>query len=301
MKEELNVLIKAQYPLIYLVTYEEERAEHEIARILQGETLSETPYRRLIIWTATSGSLEYGQPRTSPNHNTLSPEAAIDRVIRDTEPGLYVFRDLHPFLSSPTVTRRLRDAISSIKGTDKTMVLISPVQEIPIELQTEVVVVDFALPDLKALDEVLSKQMRHQKPSTLKSTAREKLLKAALGLTRDEAEKVYRKAQVMRGRLTGDDVDVVLSEKKTTHPPQWDPGLHRRRCHHGIRGGSRGTEALVTTTLQCLFRKRPPVWPTPTQGDADSRGSRLWQVPHRKNHFPTVGVAPVAPGYGAGL
>lgn len=217
MKEELSVLIKAQYPLIYLVTYEEERAEQEIARILQQEH----PQRRLFIWTETLGAIEYGQPRTSPNHNTLSPQAAIDRVIRDGEPGLYVFKDLHPFLESPTVVRRLRDAIASIKGTDKTILLLSPVQKVPVELQTEVVVIDFALPNLQALDQVLSQRLQASGSASgdipnppLSSEGREKLLKAALGLTRDESEKVYRKAQVMRGRLTEADVDVVLSEKK---------------------------------------------------------------------------------------
>ena len=33
MKEELNILIQAQYPLIYLVTSEEERAEQAVNTI----------------------------------------------------------------------------------------------------------------------------------------------------------------------------------------------------------------------------------------------------------------------------
>jgi SpoVK/Ycf46/Vps4 family AAA+-type ATPase len=43
---------------------------------------------------------------------------------------------------------------------------------------------------------------------------RERLLTAALGLTKDEAEKVFRKAYIQRNRLTGDEVDIVLAEKK---------------------------------------------------------------------------------------
>ena len=43
---------------------------------------------------------------------------------------------------------------------------------------------------------------------------REKLLKASLGLTEDEAEKVFRKARVVAGKLTESEVDIVLSEKK---------------------------------------------------------------------------------------
>lgn len=39
-------------------------------------------------------------------------------------------------------------------------------------------------------------------------------MKAALGLTKDEAEKVYRKASVTANRLTGEEVEIILSEKK---------------------------------------------------------------------------------------
>jgi hypothetical protein len=35
MREDLNILVQAQYPLIYLVTFEEERAEQAIASVAQ--------------------------------------------------------------------------------------------------------------------------------------------------------------------------------------------------------------------------------------------------------------------------
>jgi SpoVK/Ycf46/Vps4 family AAA+-type ATPase len=209
MKEELSVLVQAQYPLIYLVTSEEERAEQTIAVIAQMK-----PTRRVFIWTVTHGIVEYGQPRNVTQHNTVSPEAAIEWVIRQREPGLFVFKDMHPFIDSPAVTRWLRDAIASFKETNKTVILMSPVQTIPIELEKEVAVLDYPLPDLPELNQVLTQQLeltRNKRPTT---ETREKLLKAALGLTKDEAEKVYRKAQVTTGRLTEAEVDIVLSEKK---------------------------------------------------------------------------------------
>ncbi|HEY9909314.1 MAG TPA: AAA family ATPase [Thermosynechococcaceae cyanobacterium] len=209
MQEELNVLIQAQYPLIYLVTSEEERAEQAIAAIAQGK-----PQRRIFLWTVTHGIVEYGQPRNVTQHNTVSPEAAIEWVTRQREPGLFVFKDLHPFVDSPAVTRWLRDAIASFKGTQKTIILMSPVQQIPIELEKEVAVLDFAMPNMAELNQVLSQQLEVSRTRKISTEAREKLLKAALGLTRDEAEKVYRKAQVTAGRLTEEEVDVVLSEKK---------------------------------------------------------------------------------------
>jgi SpoVK/Ycf46/Vps4 family AAA+-type ATPase len=209
MKEELRILVQAQYPLIYLVTSEEERAEQAIATLAQTK-----PQRRVFIWTVTHGIVEYGQPRSTTQHNTVSPEAAVEWVIRQKEPGIYVFKDLHPFIDSPAVTRWLRDAIASFKETQKTIVLMSPVQQVPVELEKEVVVLDYPLPTMAELNQVLSVHLDQVRSRRITTEVREKLLKAALGLTRDEADRVYRKAQVTAGRLTEDEVEIVLSEKK---------------------------------------------------------------------------------------
>jgi SpoVK/Ycf46/Vps4 family AAA+-type ATPase len=211
MKEELNILIQAQYPLIYLVTSEEERAEQTIAAIAQQSK----PQQRVFVWTMTRGLIEYGAgARNASQHNTLSPQIAIEHAIRQREPSIFIFKDLHPFSDSAEVTRCLRDAIAEFKGTQKTIILMSPVQQIPIELEKEVAVLDFPLPDMAELNQVLSQQLEQLRARRTTTETREKLLKAALGLTRDEAEKVYRKAQVTAGRLTEAEVDVVLSEKK---------------------------------------------------------------------------------------
>lgn len=90
MKEELNILIQAQYPLIYLVTSEEERAEQSIFKVSQDLK----PQRRVYIWTVTHGIVEYGQPRNTTQHNTVSPEAAIDWIIRQKNP-VYLFLKIY--------------------------------------------------------------------------------------------------------------------------------------------------------------------------------------------------------------
>ena len=211
MQEELNVLVQAQYPLIYLVTSEEERAEQAIATIAKISR----PQRRVFVWTVTHGLVDYEQPRNITQHNTVSPEAAIEWVMnRQRDPSIFIFKDLHPFIDSPATTRWLRDAIASFKGSQKTIILMSPVQQVPIELEKEVVVLDFPLPDMGELNQVLTQHLDQNRGRRLTTEAREKLLRAALGLTRDESEKVYRKAQVTTGRLTEAEVDIVLSEKK---------------------------------------------------------------------------------------
>ena len=213
MKEELNILIKAQYPLIYLVTSEEDRAEESIANIVNES--SSQGQRRVYLWTVTRGILEYSQQGSqSVQHNTVSPEAAIEWVIRQKEAGIYIFKDLHPYLESPPVTRWLRDAIASFKGTEKIIILMSPYQQTPLEIEKDLVVLDFPLPQTHELEEVLGKALKQSKGKQLSKEVKEKLRRAALGLTIDEAEKVYRKALVKAGQLTESEVEIVLSEKK---------------------------------------------------------------------------------------
>ncbi len=207
---EVEVLIQAQYPIIYLTTFEEERAEEALVRIAQIK-----PAQHVFVWTVTHGMVEYGRANAPTQHNTISPQAAIEWATRYKESAIFVFKDLHPFIENAEVNRWLRDAVASFRGLQKTIILMSPLQNIPVELEKDVVVVEYPLPDMRELDEVLD---QHLKPTFTKKRlapeVREKLLKAALGLTRDEANKVYRKADVVAGKLTDSEVDIILSEKK---------------------------------------------------------------------------------------
>lgn len=210
MKEELNILIQAQYPLIYVVTSEEERAVQAFSRL--------DSKRRTFVWSVTQGLIERNSKAEDRGHlhnnRTASPEMAIDEAIKCKDDAIFVFKDLHPFFGNAQVNRALRDAVSAFKHTKKSLILLSPVKDVPIELEKDVVVIDFALPDMAELNRVLTQQLEPIRGQLLSTEAREKLLKAALGLTHDEAEKVYRKAQVTAGKLTEAEVDIVLSEKQ---------------------------------------------------------------------------------------
>ncbi|NJN32495.1 MAG: hypothetical protein HC824_20275 [Synechococcales cyanobacterium RM1_1_8] len=179
MKEELSILLQAEYPLIYLVTHEEDRAEQQIAAIAQREN----PNRQVFIWSVVYGFTEYGQTRTKANASTISPEAALQWMVNRKEPGIFVFKDLHPFITpnSPSVVRWLREAIALFRTEKKSMVLMSPIQQVPVEIEKDVVSLDFDLPNMAELDQVLNRQLlKSGGLGNLSEAGREKLLKAAL-------------------------------------------------------------------------------------------------------------------------
>ena len=142
-------------------------------------------------------------------------------MIEQVEPALFVFKDFHPFLSRhhPTVVRRLKEIALHLKHSHKTVILVSPVLEIPVELDKEITVLNLPLPGLAELggllDHLVEELHRYKQIEVcLPPAGRERLLQAALGLTLTEAENVFARIVVQTGGLTGTEVAEVLEEKQ---------------------------------------------------------------------------------------
>jgi adenylate kinase family enzyme len=161
------------------------------------------------------------QSQKHRNAATKDPLLALDQVIEQVEPAIFIFKDFHPFLTKTNfaITRKLKEIALHLKNSYKTIVLISSVLEIPTELEKEVTVLNFPLPGRNELAELLDRivddvQQFKQVKIDLDEPGRERLLQAALGLTLGEAENVFAKIIVKDERLSGDDVAEVFAEKQ---------------------------------------------------------------------------------------
>ncbi len=67
---ELENLIRARYPLIYIVSWEEERVEEAL------RTISRERGKKLYVWTVTQGFMRPGGQR---DNTTRDPLAALDQ------------------------------------------------------------------------------------------------------------------------------------------------------------------------------------------------------------------------------
>jgi ATP-dependent 26S proteasome regulatory subunit len=142
-------------------------------------------------------------------------------VIDQVEPAIYLFKDFHPFLTRNNfaIIRKLKDIALHLKNSFKTIVLISPVMEIPAELDKEITVVNFPQPTKEDLAELLDRilgEVRELKQVQidLGDEGRDRLLQAALGLTLGEAENVFAKIIVKNQRLSSEHVNEVFAEKQ---------------------------------------------------------------------------------------
>jgi AAA+ superfamily predicted ATPase len=216
--QELETLIRARYPILYVVSAEEARVQQLVVSIAQRRQ------KKAFEWSFSTGIVPAGTSIQSQKHRsapTKDPLVALDQVIDQVEPALFVFKDFHPFLTKNNfaVIRKLKEIALQLKNSFKTIILVSPVLEIPAELEKEMTMLNFPLPtrdDLAGLLDKIIEDVKQFKQVRidLDEAGRERLLQAALGLTLGEAENVFAKIIVKDERLSGEDVNEVFAEKQ---------------------------------------------------------------------------------------
>ncbi len=209
---EIEILIRARYPIIYLVSWEEKRTVDVLSAIARSSS------KGLYTWTITDGL-------TSPTlggrfPDTLKdPMQVLEHIKTSKESAVYVLKDFHPLMEDFRIVRKLKDLAGEIKTSHKTLIILGSELKIPPEMEKEITVVDYPLPgygDLKQLlDKLVESVSRNPRVVIeLSPEVEEKIIKAALGLTMMEAENVFARAVVMNSHLGQEDIDVILSEKE---------------------------------------------------------------------------------------
>src|SRR5262249_35838508 len=215
LPNELEVLIRARYPIIYVVSWEEERVERHLAEIARKRN------KKFFVWTYTQGIIKPGaeaQRNKSGTGSPTDPLAARDAVLGQVDPAIYLFKDFHPFTednrSNIAIIRRLRDVAYNLRDTYKTIVIVAPMLRIAAELSKDVTIVEFALPRMDDFNRLLDRIIEDVKDKprisiNLDAEGRERLLHAASGLTLKEAENVFAKTLVLDGKLDAEDISIV--------------------------------------------------------------------------------------------
>ena len=207
-RDEVNILIRARYPLIYIVSWEEERVT------LMLNNISSEMEKRLFVWSTTEGFTDYAG--NIVDGEAVDPFAALNYIIEFSRPAIFLLKDFHPFMKDPVIVRRLRDLKTHLNKLKKTCFIVSPVLEIPTELEKLITVIDFDLPGVELLEIILESIIEPLKDNpkvniALSPEEKELVLKSALGLTLDEAENVFAKSLVKAKCF---DPGIIIQEKE---------------------------------------------------------------------------------------
>lgn len=215
----LSDLLRARFAYIYITTWEEERAAETIRYLAHDETLIRTE-RKVYDWSQCAGFINEDG---SAVHGTKKPQDAIRFIRKCEEDAIFILRDFHVYFGVDhrpadfELIRSLRDALPDIKYSDfmKNVIFISPRLVIPADMEKELSVFDFPLPGEEEIAQSLNDMIGDNTslPVKLDAAGKQSLVRAALGLTVQEAENAFARAIISRGCLDAESRKVIFEEK----------------------------------------------------------------------------------------
>lgn len=203
--DEFSLLLRARYPVLYLPTQEEERAEQAIAK-----STSQLDNRILYTWDFVDGY--QGNPNDL-GFGKRNPLQALEFIESVNSAALFILRDFHRFLDDVGVARKLRNLARSLKSKPQNIVILAPELIIPSGLAEVVHVVEFPLPGYEDI-KVDVERLLQSTTSSLSKQSQDELIRACQGLSLDRIRRVLARAIAGRGHLCADDIELILEEKR---------------------------------------------------------------------------------------
>lgn len=206
--QELETCFRARFTLLCIVSFEEESV------LLHLKELCERTHRRLYRWDHADYFEVLVGDGSAPT--AKDPLTALIQMESMPEDSLFVLCDFHQcWAGQPRVVRKLRRLAQRFKFTRKNIVVIMPCGRIPDELRDDAVVMDYPAPGIAEIEDIVASLtaapgVRVQ----LTPHGREKLVRAALGLSTNQARRILSRAIVCKGGLDERDIDLIIAEKK---------------------------------------------------------------------------------------
>lgn len=185
-KEMLTNYVRAGYAGLYVTSFEEARVEAEIRAVAKEREF------KFHIWSVTKGVIDCSDPETQHVFpETEEPMNMLKQFEELPEKSILVLRDFDMFLAdqNPVLIRRIKDALVVGKASNRVLIIVGVTLRLPIQLEKEITVVEFKLPDRDQLLAVMTAVAGSADIPMNGNT--EPNLSAASGLTTTEAENAF--------------------------------------------------------------------------------------------------------------
>lgn len=209
---QLEVLIRAKYPIVYVTSWEEKRVESALNKV------AEKLQRQLHTWSVTQGMKPSIRRASGPVKASSLPGEleVLAQVHESAEYTIFLLKDFHPYMKDVRVIRLLRDLASRLRGRAQTLVIVSPILQLPVELEKDITVVEFPLPQQEEIEDQVQAVLdavadRPGLDIKLDDETLESIVRGAQGLTADEIESALARSLVEDKTLN---VSNIIEEKK---------------------------------------------------------------------------------------
>ena len=205
--DELTLLLKARYPIIYINTIEEDRVEYIIRKYIKT-----TLNRSIYSWDFIDGYTNNPNNEGFAKRNPVQALELVERLTAQT-PALFLLKDFNRFLTDVSISRKLKNISRILKLQPKTIIIIGSELNIPKELSDLITILQFQLPleneinyELKRLIQSLNIEIDQQ--------ILESLTRACQGFSLERIRRVLSKIIATYKTIDENSIKLLLNEKK---------------------------------------------------------------------------------------
>jgi hypothetical protein len=251
----LHELISACFTAVWVQTHEPHEAAREITDLCRAESW------RLGIWNCDSGVQfpieQIAIPGVTETQDPLAVIRALPQVSQGAGTTVLLFENLHRFLGSVELIQAVaRQAITG-KHNRAFIVVLAPVTQIPPELDKLFVCVDHELPDHAQLAEI-ARGVATQNGELPSGDELPRVIDAAKGLTRSEAENAYSLSLVRHGTLKAETLwEIKAGQLKKSGLVS----IHRGTESFQQLGGLDNLKAFCLRAMRRQVKVRPATGP----------------------------------------
>jgi|TARA_B110000971_G_scaffold122691_1_gene125645 ATP-dependent 26S proteasome regulatory subunit len=205
--KELNLLLKARYPIIYISTFEEDRLEYTIRK-----TIKTNSNKAIYTWDFVEGyKTNINNPRFAAK-NPLQALELVEKLTPDT-PAIFILKDFNKFLSDISVSRKIRNLLNILKTQPKSLIILATEIEIPTELYDLITIIEFKLPTSQEIKTELLR-LFNSLGKNYDSEFLEILIRACQGLSIEKIRRALSKSIAKYGSINTETINLILIEKR---------------------------------------------------------------------------------------
>jgi len=194
LAQRLSEYIAAAFTGIWIQSHEHADALVEIHQLCQERSWS------LAVWDVDRGLQPAGQEPAAGTTDPLVALRSIAALARPDSSALLVLPNFHRFLQSAEIVQALAHQIQLGKTQRTFLIVLSPLVQIPLELEKQFIVLEHELPDRQQLLQIAA-AIATEPGEMPEAVEQDRLLDAAAGLTRFEAEGAFSLSLVRHQKL----------------------------------------------------------------------------------------------------
>jgi SpoVK/Ycf46/Vps4 family AAA+-type ATPase len=230
--KDFTLIIRSRFPIVVVETQEEPRLLELLERVARLEG------QGLFVWSAADGLRRRDNPlahapgsypRSSAQDHTFGrgplPDTrdiagALKHIYATSYNGIYALLDVHPYLREPVILRLIKSTALEYGKTARTVVLVGHKIELPEDLRRLCARFDMALPDARAIRELIKEEAKRLVPEAAsgklkgQQEAFDLISQYLAGTCEEDARRLVGQCLSDDGALTMEDVGRVLKYKK---------------------------------------------------------------------------------------